>query len=82
MGECRNCESFVTDDYARVFTPRGVDNPRACPDCPDKVRDGRGRVRDARSSRQGGAEPSEYDPAKDPGVDIASADTETAGGSQ
>lgn len=51
MPECQNCGGFVTDAYARVFTPDGVDDPRVCPDCEDKVRDGN-EVREARSSRQ------------------------------
>jgi hypothetical protein len=50
MPECQNCGSFVTDAYARVFTPRGVENPRVCPDCKDKIRDG-SDVREARSPR-------------------------------
>nr|WP_277921479.1 hypothetical protein [Halostagnicola larsenii] len=36
--------------YARVFTPQGVDEPRVCPCCPDKVRDG-AEIRTARSRR-------------------------------
>lgn len=51
MPECANCGSFVTADYVRVFTPEGVDAPRACPSCPDKVR-AHGDVRDARAARQ------------------------------
>lgn len=50
MPECQNCGSFVTDAYVRVFTPTDVDEPRVCPDCPDKIRDGAG-VRTARSPR-------------------------------
>lgn len=50
MPECQNCGAFVTEAYARVFTPRGVDEPRVCPDCPDKIRDG-ADVRTARSTR-------------------------------
>ncbi|SFB80417.1 hypothetical protein SAMN05444422_102102 [Halobiforma haloterrestris] len=50
MPECQNCGAFVTDAYARVFTPRGVDDPRVCPDCQDKIRDG-AEVRTARSPR-------------------------------
>ena len=40
MPECQNCGAFVTPAYARVFTPAGVDQPRACPSCEDVVRDG------------------------------------------
>ncbi|WP_264781928.1 hypothetical protein [Haladaptatus sp. T7] len=50
MPECQNCGSFVTTAYARVFTPPDVTNPRVCPNCEDKVRDG-ANVREARSSR-------------------------------
>ncbi|SET03642.1 hypothetical protein SAMN04488694_103157 [Natrinema hispanicum] len=50
MPECQNCGAFVTKRYARVFTPRGVDEPRVCPDCQDKIRDG-ADVREARSAR-------------------------------
>ena len=50
MPECQNCGEFVTDAYARVFTPRGVENPRVCPECEDKIRDG-SEVREARSPR-------------------------------
>ncbi|PSP51424.1 hypothetical protein BRC67_07625 [Halobacteriales archaeon QH_3_68_24] len=31
MPECQNCGAFVTADYARVFTPNGVESPRVCP---------------------------------------------------
>lgn len=50
MPLCQNCESFVTKDYVRVFTPPGVTRPRVCPDCPDMVRDG-ADVREARATR-------------------------------
>ncbi len=50
MPECQNCGSFVTEAYARVFTPPGMDDPRVCPACEDKIRDG-GDVREARSPR-------------------------------
>jgi NAD-dependent SIR2 family protein deacetylase len=40
MPECQNCGGHVTRRYARVFTPDGVENPRVCPDCEDKIRDG------------------------------------------
>lgn len=51
MPKCQNCGAFVTKVYARVFTPPGIDNPRVCPECEDKVRDG-ADVRDARSTRR------------------------------
>lgn len=50
MPHCQNCGSFVTETYARVFTPRGVDQPRVCPNCEDMIRDGND-VREARSPR-------------------------------
>ncbi|WP_438267184.1 DUF7563 family protein [Halorussus gelatinilyticus] len=50
MPECQNCGSFVTEAYARVFTPREIDDPRVCPECEDKIRDG-SEVREARSPR-------------------------------
>ena len=51
MPECQNCGAFVTEDYVRVFAPEGHDNPRVCPECEDKLRDG-ADVREARSKRQ------------------------------
>ena len=63
MPECSNCGSHVTDDYRRVFTPSDVDEVRVCPNCPDLVRDGP-HVRDARSTRHNGTNPSRYDPQK------------------
>lgn len=50
MPTCQNCDSFVTTAYVRVFTPNGVDEPRVCPACEDKVRDG-AEVREARATR-------------------------------
>lgn len=50
MPECQNCSSFVTEAYVRVFAPNGADNPRVCPHCEDKLRDG-AEVREARSRR-------------------------------
>lgn len=51
MPECQNCGSFVTDEYVRVFAPEGHNNPRVCPSCEDKLRDG-AEIREARSKRQ------------------------------
>ncbi|WP_248896751.1 DUF7563 family protein [Haloplanus halobius] len=51
MVKCQNCESFVTERYARVFTPRDTEKPRVCPHCPDKIRDG-GDVREAHANRR------------------------------
>lgn len=51
MPECQNCGSFVTDAYARVFTPDEEAEPRVCPSCEDKIRDG-AEVREARSTRR------------------------------
>ncbi|SEO39633.1 hypothetical protein SAMN04487948_102226 [Halogranum amylolyticum] len=50
MRSCRNCGSDVSVRYVRVFAPEGFENPRVCPHCEDKLRDG-GTVREARSSR-------------------------------
>lgn len=50
MPNCQNCEAFVTRQYVRVFTPTGIDQPRVCPYCDDKVRDG-AEIRDARTPR-------------------------------
>lgn len=50
MPECQNCGSFVTVDYARVFAPDGMREPRVCPNCEDLIRDG-ADVRQARSTR-------------------------------
>jgi hypothetical protein len=51
MRECENCGAFVTDQYVRVFAPMGRETVRACPQCPDMVREG-GDVREAKSPRQ------------------------------
>ena len=51
MPDCQNCGAFVTQDYARVFTPTNADQPRVCPRCEDKIRDG-AEVREARSPRR------------------------------
>lgn len=50
MPKCDNCGSFVTTEYVRVFAPEEMDNPRVCPSCEDKVRDGND-VREARATR-------------------------------
>lgn len=64
MPTCQGCGSTVTARYARVFTPNGVDEPRVCPFCEDRVRDG-AEVREARSTRHNnGSEPTQYDPEK------------------
>jgi len=47
---CQNCGSFVTRQYARVLAPEGMREPRVCPHCEDKIRDG-ADVREARSKR-------------------------------
>jgi len=51
MPECQNCGTHVTEQYARVFTPDEVDEPRVCPQCPDKLRDG-ANIREAKSTRR------------------------------
>ncbi|WP_449271508.1 DUF7563 family protein [Halococcus thailandensis] len=53
MPHCRNCESFVSDQYVRVFAPDGMDTVRVCPYCEDKLREG-AEVREARSPRHSG----------------------------
>lgn len=55
MPECQNCGSFVSVDYVRVFAPDDHDQPRVCPYCPDKIRDG-ASIREARSKRRGSKE--------------------------
>ena len=50
MPSCQNCESFVTEQYVRVFTPEQFDRPRVCPNCEDKLREG-AEIRKARSTR-------------------------------
>lgn len=50
MPECKGCGSVVSKDYVRVFTPEDLDQPRACPRCPDRVRSG-AEVREARATR-------------------------------
>lgn len=54
MPTCLNCGAHVSRDYARVFAPTGLDGPRVCPQCPDRVRSN-GRVRAARSVRKTGS---------------------------
>jgi NAD-dependent SIR2 family protein deacetylase len=49
MSTCQNCGSFVTDAYARVFSPTEDDRVRTCPRCEDMVRKGNGQVRPARN---------------------------------
>ena len=51
MAECKNCGAFVTEQYVRVFAPTDMDTVRACPNCPDMVRNN-GDVREAKASRQ------------------------------
>lgn len=62
MPECQNCGHHVSDDYVRVLAPRDADTVRACPDCPDVVREYDGSVREARSTRHQTTEHTEYDP--------------------
>jgi NAD-dependent SIR2 family protein deacetylase len=51
MPECANCGAVVTEQYVRVFAPNEMETVRACPQCPDVVREG-GDVRAAKSPRQ------------------------------
>jgi hypothetical protein len=48
MPKCRNCGSFVTESYVKVFAPNGMSRPRVCPNCEDKTRE-KGGVREKRS---------------------------------
>jgi hypothetical protein len=48
MAKCRNCGSFVTESYVKVFAPNGMSRPRVCPNCEDKTRE-KGGVREKRS---------------------------------
>lgn len=50
MRTCKNCGSEVTSTYVRVFAPEGLEQPRVCPHCTDKMRDG-ATIREARSPR-------------------------------
>ena len=50
MPTCENCGSFVTAEYVRVIAPNGMDSPRVCTNCEDKVRDG-ADGREARATR-------------------------------
>jgi RNase P subunit RPR2 len=50
MPECKNCDSFVTEQYVRVFAPTGMKTVRVCPQCEDKLRDG-AEIREAHSPR-------------------------------
>lgn len=47
MPRCKNCDAFITAQYVRVFAPDDSDTVRACPNCPDIVRD-QGGVRTKR----------------------------------
>lgn len=51
MPACGNCDSFITEQYVRVFAPPDEPTVRVCPNCEDLVRDGND-VRKARSKRQ------------------------------
>jgi hypothetical protein len=59
MPECANCDSWVSSDYARVYSRRGRESTDCCPHCPDLIRDDAGQPREARGARRvtdGGAE--------------------------
>lgn len=51
MPDCRNCGSYVTAQYVKVFAPDDLDTVRVCPHCEDVMRDGND-VREARAPRQ------------------------------
>ena len=50
MPDCENCGGWVTDQYARVFSPPETHGVRVCPNCEDKLRE-KGQVREAHSTR-------------------------------
>lgn len=50
MPQCENCDSFVTDQYVRVFAPNEMETVRVCPSCEDMVRDG-AETREAHAAR-------------------------------
>lgn len=50
MAHCQNCRAHVTDQYVKVFAPDGETDPRVCPHCDDKVRDG-ADVRETKAPR-------------------------------
>lgn len=54
MPECQGCGGWVSPDYARVFTPPSIDDPRACPNCEEMIRNPDGTIREARSPRRNG----------------------------
>jgi len=45
---CQNCGTSISAQYVKVYEPDGVEQPRACPNCEDLVRDGNG-VRETRT---------------------------------
>ena len=51
MPDCKNCGTFVTNQYVRVFAPSGLSTVRVCPSCEDKLRDG-ADIREAHAPRQ------------------------------
>lgn len=51
MPHCANCDSFVTEQYVKVFAPSEMNTVRVCPNCEDMLRDG-AEIREARSARQ------------------------------
>lgn len=68
MPECRNCGSHITDDYVRVFSADDRPGVRVCPNCPDLIREG-SEVREARSTRKTGTDPTEYEADHEPPAD-------------
>ena len=50
MPRCRNCDSFVTTTYVRVFAPNDAEQPRVSLSCEDIARDGV-EVRKPRATR-------------------------------
>ena len=40
MANCLNCDSYVSEQYVKVFAPDELSSVRVCPHCEDKMRDG------------------------------------------
>jgi len=46
---CQNCGTSISAQYVKVYEPDGVEQPRACPNCDDVVREGDGTIRESRT---------------------------------
>lgn len=47
---CLNCGVHLTGRFVRVFEPDRRRGARACPNCPDRIRDASGMIRRSRAS--------------------------------